>query len=214
MRLTIVGEVFDQSYGDLFLRGTWSTLAAAGPPLAVQQFEVQVRPGTDLAAYVKRVQRPSLPVNPARQAGSETSFILINGVIAGLALVLILIATAGVFNTVLLNTREQLRDIAILKAVGMDPRSVVGMVVTSVALLGVIAGAIGIPVGLVLLRNILSFMGKIASGTNIPPSFFDPISHIMYPLLLLSGAFIAVIGAWLPAQWAASSGVSDVLSRE
>ena len=57
-------------------------------------------------------------------------------------------------------------------------------------------------------------MGKIASGTNIPPSFFDPISHIMYPLLLLSGAFIAVIGAWLPAQWAASSGVSDVLSRE
>jgi len=60
------------------------------------------------------------------------------------------------------------------------------MVVTSVALLGVIAGAIGIPVGLVLHRNILSFMGKIASGTNIPPSFFDPISHIMYPLLLLS----------------------------
>jgi putative ABC transport system permease protein len=214
MRLTIVGEVFDQSYGDLFLRGTWSTLAAAGPPLAVQQFEVQVRSGSDLAAYVKRVQRPSLPVNLARQAGSETSFILINGVIAGLALVLILIATAGVFNTVLLNTREQLRDIAILKAVGMDPRSVVGMVVTSVALLGVIAGGIGIPVGLVLHRNILSFMGKIASGTNIPPSFFDPISHIMYPLLLLSGAFIAVIGAWLPAQWAASSGVSDVLSRE
>ena len=214
MRLTIVGEVFDQSYGDLFLRGTWSTLAAAGPPLAVQQFEVQVRPGTDVATYVNRVQRPSLPVNLARQAGSETSFILINGVIAGLALVLILIATAGVFNTVLLNTREQLRDIAILKAVGMDPRSVVGMVVTSVALLGVIAGAIGIPVGLVLHRNILSFMGKIASGTNIPPSFFDPISHIMYPLLLLSGAFIAVIGAWLPAQWAASSGVSDVLSRE
>jgi len=102
MRLTIVGEVFDQSYGDLFLRGTWSTLAAAGPPLAVQQFEVQVRPGTDVATYVNRVQRPSLPVNLARQAGSETSFILINGVIAGLALVLILIATAGVFNTVLL----------------------------------------------------------------------------------------------------------------
>ncbi len=214
MRLTLVGEVFDQSYGDLFLRGTWATLASAGPPLAVQQFEVQVPPGTDLAAYVKRVQRPSLPVNLARQAGSETSFILINGVIAGLALVLILIATAGVFNTVLLNTREQLRDIAILKAVGMDPRSVVGMVVTSVALLGVIAGGIGIPVGLVLHRNILSFMGKIASGTNIPPSFFDPISHIMYPLLLLSGACIAIIGAWLPAQWAASSGVSEVLGRE
>ena len=173
-----------------------------------------MRPGTDVAAYVNRIQRPGLPVDLAQQAGSETSFILINGVIAGLALVLILIAIAGVFNTVLLNTREQLRDIAILKAVGMGPRGVVGMVVVSIALLGVIAGAIGIPLGLVLHRNILSFMGKIASGTNIPPSFFDPISHAAYPLLLLSGVFIAVIGAWLPAQWAASSGVSDVLSRE
>jgi putative ABC transport system permease protein len=214
MRLTIVGEVFDQSYGDLFLRGAWATLAAAGPPLAVQQFEVQVRPGTDVAAYVNRIRRPSLPVDLTQQAGSETSFILINGVIAGLALVLILIAIAGVFNTVLLNTREQLREIAILKAIGMGPRSVVGMVVVSVALLGVIAGGIGIPVGLILHRNILTFMGKIASGTNIPPSFFDPISHAVYPLLLLSGVFIAVVGAWLPAQWAASGGVADVLSHE
>ena len=214
LRLTIVGEVFDQSYDDLFLRGTWATLAAAGSPLVVGEFEVQVRPGTDVATYVNRIQRPGLPVNLAQQAGSETSFLLINGVIAGLALVLISIAIAGVFNTVLLNTREQLRDIAILKAVGMGPRGVVGMVVVSIALLGVIAGAIGIPLGLVLHRNILSFMGKIASGTNIPPSFFDPISHAAYPLLLLSGAIIAVIGAWLPAQWAASSSVSDVLSRE
>lgn len=214
MRLTIVGEVFDQSYDDLFLRGTWSTLAAAGPPLTVRQFEVQVRPGTDVATYVNRIRSPGLPVDFAQQASSESSFILINGVIAGLALVLIVIAIAGVFNTVLLNTREQLHDIAILKAVGMGPRSVVGMVAVSVALLGVVAGAIGIPVGLVLHRNILSFMGKIASGTNIPPSFFDPISHAVYPLLLLSGAFIAIIGAWLPAQWAASSGVSEVLGRE
>jgi putative ABC transport system permease protein len=125
-----------------------------------------------------------------------------------------LIAIAGVFNTVLLNTREQLRDIAILKAVGMGPRSVVGMVVASIALLGLVAGGIGIPVGLLLHRQILIFMGKIASGTNIPPSFFDPMSHAMYPVLLLSGVIIAALGAWLPAQWAASSGVSEVLGRE
>lgn len=214
LRLTIVGEVFDQSYGDLFLRGTWATLAATDPRLPVQEFEVQVRAGTDLGTYVDRIQRPGLPVNLAERASAETSFILINGVIAGLALVLLLIAVAGVFNTVLLNTREQLRDIAVLKAVGMGPRSVVGMVVVSVALLGAVAGGIGIPVGLLLHRNILTFMGRIASGTNIPPSFFDPMNHALYPLLLLSGVVIAVFGAWLPARWAAFNGVSDVLSRE
>jgi putative ABC transport system permease protein len=214
MRLTIVGEVFDQSYDNLFLRGTWSALAAVEPHLTVRQFEVGVRPGTDVAQYVNRIRSPSLPVDFARSASSESSFILINGVIAGLALVLTLIAIAGVFNTVLLNTREQLRDIAILKAVGMSPHSVVGMVVASIGLLGLLAGGIGIPVGLLLHRQILTFMGKIASGTNIPPSFFDPMSHVMYPVLLLSGVIIAVLGAWLPAQWAASSGVSEVLGRE
>jgi hypothetical protein len=40
------------------------------------------------------------------------------------------------------------------------------------------------------------------------------MSHALYPVLLLSGVAIAVLGAWLPAQWAASSGVSGVLSRE
>jgi putative ABC transport system permease protein len=214
MRLTIVGEVFDQSYGDLFLRGTWSALAAVEPHLSVQQFEVGVRSGANVAQYVNRIQRPSLPVDFARSSNSESSFLLINGVIAGLALVLTLIAVAGVFNTVLLNTKEQMRDIAILKSVGMGPYSVVGMVLSSIALLGLVAGGIGIPVGLLLHRQILTFMGKIASGTNIPPSFFYPMSHALYPVLLLSGVAIAVLGAWLPAQWAASSGVSEVLGRE
>jgi putative ABC transport system permease protein len=214
MQLKIVGEVFDQSYGDLFLRGSWSTLAAVDPKLTIQQFEVGLRSGTSVAAYVNRVQRPGLPVQPARAAGDESSFLLINGVIAGLALVLTLIAVAGVFNTVLLNTREQTRDIAILKAVGMGPSKVVGMVLASVALLGLIAGAIGIPGGLLLHRQILTFMGQVATGTRIPSSFFDPMSHALYPVLLLSGVAIALLGAWLPAQWAASSGVTEVLGRE
>ncbi len=214
MRLKIVGEVFDQSYDNLFVRGTWSTLAATDRRLAVEEFEVQVRPGTDLAAYVNRIRRPSLEVDLARQAGSESSFLLINGVIAALAIVLTSIAIAGVFNTVLMNTREQQRDIAILKAVGMGPYAVMGMVVTSVAFVGVIGGLAGIPVGLELHRRILTFMGKIASDTNIPPGFFDPMNRLLIPLLVLCGVMIALAGAWLPAQWAASKSVSDILSRE
>ena len=214
MHLTIVGELFDQSYGDLFLRGTWSALSRVDPVLGVSQFEVRVAPGTSVIDYVNRIQRPGLPVEFARSAGSESSFQLIDGVIAGLALVLTLIAIAGVFNTVLLNTREGLRDLAILKAVGMGPRAVVGMVLFAIALLGLAAGVIGIPVGLLLHRQILTFMGRIASDTRIPPAFFDPVNHGLYPILLLCGVAIAIMGAWLPAQWAGSSRVTDVLGRE
>jgi putative ABC transport system permease protein len=214
LHLTIVGEIFDQSYDDLSLRGDWTALAAVDRTLRVQEFEVQVRPGADVGAYVRRIRQPGLPVDFARSAGSETSFTLLNGVIAGLALVLTAIALAGVFNTVLLNAREGIRDIAILKALGMGPRAVIAMVVTSVAFLGIMAGTVGIPIGSLLHRQILTFMGNIASGTNIPASFFDPLNHSWFPVLVLSGVAIAGLGAWLPAQWAARSPVSEVLSRE
>jgi putative ABC transport system permease protein len=88
------------------------------------------------------------------------------------------------------------------------------MVIASVALLGLIAGGIGVPLGLELHRQILLFMGQIASGTGIPPAFFDLINHAVLPLLALSGMAVAAVGAWVPAQWAASSGVAEVLQAE
>jgi putative ABC transport system permease protein len=88
------------------------------------------------------------------------------------------------------------------------------MVVASVALLGLIAGAFGIPVGLELQRQILTIMAQIASGTNLPSSFFDTIDHRGLVLLALSGVAIAAFGAFVPARWAASSGVAEVLQSE
>jgi len=121
---------------------------------------------------------------------------------------------AGVFNTVILTTREKVRDVAILKAVGMAPRQVVAMVVSSVVALGLVAGIIGIPLGLLLHALVLTFMARAASGSDIPPSFFDLINHAELPLLGLAGVIIAALGAWAPAQWAASSGVVEVLQTE
>lgn len=139
---------------------------------------------------------------------------MLNAVIAGLGLVLVLVALAGVFNTVILTTREKTRDIAILKAVGMEPRQVVTMVVSSVALLGLVAGGLGIPLGLELHRRVLLLMGQVASDTGIPPAFFDLIGHRTLLLLALSGVAIAALGAWLPARWAAAGRVAEVLQAE
>ncbi|MDB5074248.1 MAG: putative transporter integral rane protein, partial [Chloroflexi bacterium] len=109
---------------------------------------------------------------------------------------------------------EKVRDVAILKAVGMAPRQVVTMVVASVAVLGLVAGGLGIPVGQELHRQILTFMGQVATGTAIPPYFFDLIDHAALPLLALSGVVVASLGAWLPALWAARTGVVAVLQTE
>jgi putative ABC transport system permease protein len=230
VRLHLVGEILDQTGDDLLLRGTWATLAAASrfqaaaePHLQATDYEVQVKAGVNLRSYVSQVYQAvsngngefvALDVSVADSSSTNTTFILLNSVIAGLALVLIVIAVAGVFNTVVLTTREKVRDVAILKAVGMAPAQVVAMVIAGVAFLGLIAGALGIPVGYVLHREIIQFMGQVASSTHIPPTFFDLIPHWLLALLALAGVAIAAVGAWLPAQWAASSKVATVLQSE
>jgi len=155
-----------------------------------------------------------LDVRVPGNGGIDTAFILINSTLAGLALILALIALAGVFNTVVLNTREKARDIAILKAIGMPPRQVVTMILASVALLGIVGATAGIPAGMALHRNILTLMGQIASSTAIPESFFNVFSLGMLVLLAAAGILIAMLGALLPAQWAARSRVTEVLQTE
>jgi putative ABC transport system permease protein len=221
VRLRLVGEILDQTDTDLLLRGTWATLHAAEPRLQAYEYEVQVRSGVSPGSYRYGLYQQMAPtgpnplsINTVDQSSSDTDFILLNAVIAALALVLIAIAVAGVFNTVVLSTREKARDVAILKAVGMAPGQVVTMVLGSIALLGVVAGVIGIPVGLLLHARIITFMAQAATGSDIPPAFFDLINHALLPLLALAGVAIAVFGAWLPARWAAAGPVAEVLQSE
>ncbi|HLJ67776.1 MAG TPA: FtsX-like permease family protein [Chloroflexota bacterium] len=222
IHLRLVGEVLDQTDQDLLLRGGWAAVAAVDPALQATDYEIQVRSGVDPQTYAYQLAQASagtgqinaLDVRTVEHSSSNTTFILFNTVIGGLAVVLISIAVAGVFNTVVLTTREKVRDVAILKAIGMAPAQVVAMVITSVAVLGVVAGALGIPAGYLLHREIIQFMGQVASDTAIPPSFFDLIDHRIYPLLALAGVAIAAVGAWIPAQWAASSRVAEVLQSE
>jgi putative ABC transport system permease protein len=215
MRLRVVGEILDQDYGSLVLRGTWTTLAAVDPRLAPQEYEVQLQPGVvDPAVYARQVQRPGIDAQPNERSGLATSFALLDTVVAGLAVVLIIIAGAGVFNSVVLTTREKARSIAILKAIGMAPAQVIAMVLSSTALLGLVGGIVGIPLGLILHRQIVIIMAQIAAGSAVPPGFFDLVNHALLPLLALTGVAIAALGAWLPSQWVASHPVTDALQVE
>ena len=213
LNLRLVGEIFDIQGDNILLRTAWRTLP--GNPEA-QSYEIQLKPGTDADHYAGAIQSSTtgLGVDVHGHGGVDTAFILINSVLAGLALILTLIALAGVFNTVVLNTREKARDIAILKAVGMTPQQVMTMVMASVALVGVFGAAIGIPAGFALHRNILVLMGQIASGTNIPNQYFNVFDIELLVGLAVGGIVIALLGAMLPAQWAARSRVTEVLQTE
>ena len=213
MTIKLVGEIFDQQGDNILLRTGIETLPGR---TAVWNYEIQLRAGSDPSTYAAAIESagPGLSARINRENGVDTAFLLINSVLAGLALVLTLIAASGVFNTVVLNTREKTRDIAILKAIGMTPRQVVAMVLASMAVLGVLGAVAGIPAGVALHRNILIVMGQIATSTGIPDRFFQVFGANLLVLTVAAGIAIAMLGAMLPAQWAARSRVTEVLQTE
>jgi putative ABC transport system permease protein len=213
VQLKLVGEIFDQQGDDILLRTGFDSVPGN---LVAWEYDVQLRPGTNPVQFASAIESssPGLSTRVNRENGIDTAFFLINSVLAGLALVLGLIAISGVFNTVVLNTREKARDFAILKAVGMTPRQVITMVLASVAVLGVIGAAAGIPAGIGLHRYIVTVMGQIATSTGIPDVFFHVFGVQVLAVLAVAGVVIALVGALLPAQWAAHSRIAEVLQAE
>jgi putative ABC transport system permease protein len=215
VQLRVVGEVYDISNLGHQLFMDYATLPANTPNSSPGRYLVTLQPGSDVSAYVKRVAAAQPDLIDVR--ASDTSIIgpvkIIDSVLLVIALVLVLIGIGGVFNTLLLNTRERIQDTATLKAVGMSPRQVIVMVAASAALLAFVAGLMAMPVGLYLHR-VLNDVISTSTGNDTPPGaygVFNPIELVLIPLL---GVAVAMAAALVPGRWAARTNVVEVLHSE
>ncbi len=218
--VTLVGESFEsarEGRDNLLLRGTFADLQALVPDVHVDRWELQPSSGTDVHGYWSSLQAAlgsdAQAFNEA-ESGNDESFLLFLSVVGLLGLVLTGISLGGVFNTVLLETRQRSRELAILKAVGFTPLQVVAMVVASVVPLGLLAGLVGLPIGIYAQHAVLTYMGQIAAKTGIPASTFDVFGPVLFAALALAGLAIGATGAYVPAQRAARARIAPVLQAE
>ena len=88
------------------------------------------------------------------------------------------------------------------------------MVVSSVVPVALLAGLLGVPLGMAFQRAALVYMGQVAAGTRVPESTFDVLTPLLLAGLALSGLAIAAVGAYLPAHRAARARIAPVLQAE
>lgn len=149
----IVGSANQVVYAD------WDTMDRLGVDSgqfdAGMRYEVRLDPGTTTEEYVAAVTEadPNLYAESMDQTSSYTVTII--GLSTALTIMLGASAALGVFNTVVLNTRERRRDLGMLKSIGMTPRQVVTMTVSSMTTLGVLGGVIGLCLGVLAHRLIV-----------------------------------------------------------
>jgi putative ABC transport system permease protein len=216
MTVTLVGELFDtESTEQLFVRGLLEDVLSLDPAATVGKWEIQPSvPADRYADWLSQTTAGAVGAYTLDASTRDEEFLLFLSVVALLGVVLVSISFGGVFNTVLLETRQRAREVAVLKAIGMAPRQVVALVVASVVPIGLVAGVLGVPIGLAFQRGVLSYMGETFANTNIPESSFDVFGSALLAVLALGGLAIAAVGAWLPAQRAARATIAPVLQAE
>lgn len=213
----IVGEVLDPRNDGMQVFTDATTLTAAHPDLAETSHHIAVTSGTDVTRYVDALNKDLAPLGATAQAGGLDAggdmVVTLNALSAMLSLMLVAVAALGVLNGVLLDTRERVRELGVHKALGMTPRQTIAMVLTSVFVTGLAAGAMGVALGVVLHGWVLPAMGD-SVGLRLPDSVIDVYHGAELLPLALGGLLIATLGALLPAGWAARARTATALRTE
>ncbi|MFE1947480.1 ABC transporter permease [Streptomyces massasporeus] len=206
--VTIVGELMEGNAQAL--DSNWRTLTQLDPTTQAAEYTVRLARGADAQRYITAVKAADPALRPTLRHSDDTATTTVVGFASVFTVLLTVVAALGVFNTVLLNIRERRRDLGMLKSIGMTPRQVMVMTVSSVAALGSVGGLLGIPLGIVAHRLVVDHVGVISFPESMKQVWHMP----QLAALVLAGVTIAVLGALIPARSAARLTIANVLHNE
>ncbi|RQX14981.1 ABC transporter permease [Micromonospora ureilytica] len=209
VRLRIVGEIFESGRG-LF------TGADTIPGLPPAEYRIALTDGADASDYAEKLTgaltAQGLVAHP-NGLDVDPLLVVVQGLTTVLTLLLIAVAALGVLNMLVLDLRDRVHDLGVHKALGMTPRQTIAMVVASVAGVGVVGGLLGVPVGVAMQRLVVPAMAA-SGGLHLPETLLDVYGPVLLAALALGGPAIALLGALLPAGWAARTRTATALRTE
>jgi len=208
--LHIVGRSIEPDHnGEMLSVGLDALDGPTGPPQP-QYYSLVLHPGADqnavrtalLAAAGSRLDVRPVD-NPADQLG------VVRVVVVGLVAVLGLIGLAELLTTTGAGLRDHTRDLGVLRAIGLTPRQVTAVIVTSTVLLTLVSVACGTLAGVLVSDRLINLQGRssgVGAGIAQAPS--------PGALLLLASAavVVAAVVSAVPATRATRSPVTAALN--
>jgi putative ABC transport system permease protein len=118
----------------------------------------------------------------------------------------ILIAALAILNTMLMNVYDRVREIALLRATGMDPVQTARMVLLEATAMGVVAMLVGSALGLGAGWLVL----QLARSPEFQAPYIFPAREVL-AAAIVALVLVPLVGAY-PARFAARLNVVDALT--
>jgi putative ABC transport system permease protein len=128
------------------------------------------------------------------------------GLFDALALVAVLVAGLGIVNTLTMGVVERVRELGVLRAIGMSRSQAFRMVVVEAVILGVVGVVLGSLVGLAVGAVMLALGGGLAPVAGIP---WQPIE-----VAVVLGLGLPILASIYPSRLAARVGIVRALAFE
>jgi putative ABC transport system permease protein len=187
---------------------------------AVSAIAVYAAPGTDpdaligaLRARADEVAPPAEVVIRSNRALREASLEIFDRTFAVtrvLRLLIVVVAFVGVLSALMAQALERTREVAFQRALGLTPRQVWGVITAQTGLMGLVAGLLAMPVGVLLAAVLVFVINRRSFGWTMPLD--------VRPDVLLQGLGLAVVAALLaglyPALRMAGASPAEALRDE
>ncbi|MGW6456202.1 ABC transporter permease [Streptomyces sp. NPDC055078] len=161
----IVGRSIEPEHSGLVVTTTLDTLRESRTATDPQAYALLLRPGADPDSVARELSAALPGADIRRTPPPVASAELVRQVLTGLIGVLALIAVAELSASVSSAVWHHSRELPALRAIGLTPRQLAGVVVTNCAVTASAAVVIGTATGLLVARPVIDLEGK-ASGVG------------------------------------------------
>jgi putative ABC transport system permease protein len=158
--------------GEAILVG-WKDATETLGVIGADAFAVRFAPGaaeTTRPVLRETARSYALESNPIERVQGAVAEALsrVFGVFDALAIVAVIVAALGIVNTLTMGVVERIREIGVLRAIGMSRRQAMRMVVVEAALLGIVGVVLGSIAGLGAGAVLLQLGGGLTNPGGIP----------------------------------------------
>lgn len=180
-------------------------------------YELNVRPGADpqrtFRPLMQLARSSRYPVfvstGPQYLAGAKSAISNILGVLYGLEIIALGVATMTVLNTLVISVIERRRELGVLRALGANRAELPRIVTIEAVAIALVGAACGIPLGILL--QALGIRGD--NGAEGLPITFQFLAAPIF-VAVMGVLAISFLGAWWPARQAARLNVLEAIGYE